>query len=338
MDLKNIKNQLNDNIDKVFKKLDVKYEDFGENIYCKCPIHESSDNPRAFSYSRNKQIWKCWTRDCQHDFGNDIFGFIRGALSTKTGDDVDFKTALKWACDLLNIKSTNDFKAKPEVTEDDLDKIIKIFNKHDCSRQQESVTIDCTLVKPSEYFISRGFKARTLKYFDVGDCQDKGKFKDRSIIPIHDPTGKHLIGAIGRSTKEYRSPKFLIYPTGFDKRNCFYNYHRAIKKAKETSCLFIMEGQGDVWKMYESGVHNAVSLFGKTLSEEHMEKLNKLAITTLVILMDNDQVGREARIKIQRQLGRMYKLIFPRLPNKDVGDMSVAKIKSEILHNLKGCY
>ena len=338
MDLKNIKNQLNDNIDKVFKKLDITYEDFGENIYCKCPIHESSDNPRAFSYSRNKQIWKCWTRDCQHDYGNDIFGFIRGALSTQRGEDVDFRTALKWSCDLLNIKSTSNKKVKTEVTEDDLDKIIKIFNKTNISRKQEKVNIDCSLDKPSKYFMSRGFSAHTLEHFDIGDCQQKGKFKDRAIIPIHDTTGEHVIGAIGRSTKEYRNPKFLIYPTGFDKRSCFYNYHRAIDKANETSCLFVMEGQGDVWKMYESGVSNAVSLFGKTLSEEHMEKLQNLAITTLIILMDNDQVGREARIKIQRQLGRMYKLIFPRLPSKDVGDMSVKKIKSEILYNLKGCY
>ena len=34
----------------------------------------------------------------------------------------------------------------------------------------------------------------------------------------------------------------------------------------------------------------------------------------------------------------MYKLIFPRLSNKDIGDMDVKTIKSEILSNLKGYY
>lgn len=339
MDLKQIKNLLNDNIDRVFAELSVDKEKFGNNIYCKCPVHESSDNPRALSYSTDRKMWKCWTRDCQQEYGNDIFGLIRGTLSNQSGEEVDFKEALKWACKLLNIKS--DYKKEEkvvEVTEDDLDKIIKIFNAKETKHTPTTIQLECNLSIPSEYFNNRGFNKQTLKYFGVGDCYDKGTLQDRAIIPIHDDVGKNLVGAIGRATKEYRNPKFLIYPKGFDKRYYFYNYHRAIKKAQETSCLFILEGQGDVWKMYEAGVKNAVSLFGKTISEQHESKLNKLAVTNLVILMDNDQAGREARVQIQRQLGRMYKLIFPRLSNKDVGDMSVKNIKSEILSNLKGCY
>tara|TARA_B100001559_G_scaffold223642_1_gene187752 strand:- start:2030 stop:2338 length:309 start_codon:yes stop_codon:yes gene_type:complete len=102
--------------------------------------------------------------------------------------------------------------------------------------------------------------------------------------------------------------------------------------------MFILEGQGDVWKMHEAGVRNAVGLFGKNISEQQQAKLRKLCLTHLIILMDNDQAGREARIQIQRQLGRMYKLTFPRLSNKDVGDMEVKKIKEEILSNLQGTY
>jgi len=338
MDLKQIKNQLNDNIEKVLDKLKIEYEKFGDNIYSKCPIHDSSDNPRAFSYSIDRKIWKCWTRDCQHEFSNDIFGLIRGALSNQTGEEVDFKQALKWACKLLNIKSGYKQTKTVEIQEDDIDRIIKIFNKKECTHNKKSIDLQCPLLTPSEYFIQRGFSAHTLEHFGVGDCHEKGTLKDRAIIPIHDEDGDCLVGAIGRTIKEYRNPKFLIYPKGFDKRYYFYNYHRAIHKAQETSCLFIMEGQGDVWKMYEAGVTNAVSLFGKTISEQHESKLSKMAITNLVILMDNDQAGRESKIQIQRQLGRMYKLIFPRISNKDVGDMSVEKIKSEILSNLKGYY
>jgi 5S rRNA maturation endonuclease (ribonuclease M5) len=338
MDLKQIKNLLNDNIDRVFAELGVENEKFGDNIYCKCPVHESSDNPKAVSYSTSRKMWKCWTRDCQSEYGSDIFGLIRGALSNQTGEEVDFKQALKWACKLLNIKSNFKQQKTIEVTEDDLEKIIKIFNQQEKQHKQTSIDLKCDLSIPSEYFYGRGFNKKTLKHFGVGDCCEKGTLQDRAIIPIHNENGKTLVGAIGRATKEYRNPKFLIYPKGFDKRYYFYNYHRAIKKAEETSCLFILEGQGDVWRMYEAGVQNAVSLFGKTISEQHVSKLNKLAITNLVILMDNDQAGREARIQIQRQLGRMYKLIFPRLSNKDIGDMDVKTIKSEILSNLKGYY
>ena len=61
--------------------------------------------------------------------------------------------------------------------------------------------------------------------------------KDRAIIPIHNDTGESVVGIIGRATKHYRTPKFLFYPTGFNKRHYFYNYHRALKRAKETSHL-----------------------------------------------------------------------------------------------------
>ena len=55
---------------------------------------------------------------------------------------------------------------------------------------------------------------------------------------------KDVVGIIGRSIKaRYRMPKFLFNPKGFDKRYYFYNYHRAMKKAKETNCLYILEGK-----------------------------------------------------------------------------------------------
>jgi len=54
--------------------------------------------------------------------------------------------------------------------------------------------------------------------------------------------------------------------------------------------------------------------------------------------MDNDQAGREARIQIQRQLGRMYTLIFPQITKKDIGEMKISEIKKQILENYRGKY
>ena len=162
--------------------------------------------------------------------------------------------------------------------------------------------------------------------------------KERAIIPIHDDDGKDVVGIIGRSMRDYRMPKFLFNPKGFDKRYYFYNYHRALEKAKETSCLYIVEGQGDVWKLYEAGVLNAVSIFGKTITEQQKNKLLKLPITHLIILTDNDQAGRESKVQIQRQLNRLYKLTFPKFIQKDIGDMDIKKIKKDILANLRGTY
>lgn len=334
MDLNQIKKKLNENYDLVFNKLGITYEKLGDNIYSTCPIHNESDNPRAFSYSASRGLWKCWTRDCQCEYKNDIFGIILGVLSKQSGVELQFKDALKWSCDLLSInKSIQITKEQPK---EDLTDIISIFSASYCEKKTN--TIEYKPKEISSYFIDRGFKKETLEYFGVGVDQNVHSMKDRAIIPIHDESGTKIVGLIGRSIKEYKMPKFLLYPKGFDKRFYLYNYHRAIKRASETSTLFITEGQGDVWKLYEAGVHNAISIFGKTIAKEQEEILHKLPITHLVILTDNDQAGRESKIQIKRQFNRMYKLSFPQIYGKDVGEMSTQQIQSKILINLEGSY
>ena len=117
-----------------------------------------------------------------------------------------------------------------------------------------------------------------------------------------------------------------------------YNHHRALEYITKTSCLFILEGQGDVWKLYEAGINNCVSIFGKEISETQKNLIMNLNITTLVILTDNDQAGRESKFQIQRQFSRMFNLKFPTLSRKDVGDMTVEQIKKDILPQVKGLY
>ena len=102
--------------------------------------------------------------------------------------------------------------------------------------------------------------------------------------------------------------------------------------------MFLTEGQGDVWKMYEAGVENCVGLFGKDISHYQKDKLLKTGVTTLIVLTDNDQAGREAKIKIKRDLSRLFTLKFPKMSKKDIGDMSIKLIREDITSKLKGLY
>lgn len=338
MDLQAIKTKLNNNAELVFEKLGMKCEKFGNNIYSTCPVHDSSDNPRAFSFAVDKGIWKCWTRDCQHQFKNDIFGLIRGALSNNEGQDVGFSEAIKWGCNLLNLKKYNKSFVS-EQTEDisnEFCQLISTLKEDIVSTLYTPITLE-SMDCPSKYFISRGFKEDTLKYFGVGDCHNtKSKMHNRAIIPIYDDEGKNVVAIIGRSVKEYKLPKFLFYPTGFSKAGLLYNYHNALEYIKKTNAVFIVEGQGDVWRLYESGIYNAVSIFGKSLSKEQESKLHKLPITHIIVLTDNDQAGRESKIQLQRQLGRMYRLSFPKMPTKDVGEMTIEQVQKIIIPQIKG--
>lgn len=336
MDLQTIKTKLNNNAELVFEKLGMKCEKFGTNIYSTCPVHDSSDNPRAFSFAVDKGIWKCWTRDCQHQFKNDIFGLIRGALSNNEGQDVGFSEALKWGCNLLNLKRHNNIIVPTDEAPDDFVQLISILKEDVFNTTYNPIVLENT-ESPSKYFLSRGFKKDTLMYFGVGDCTNsKSKMYNRAIIPIYDDEGKNVVAIIGRSVKEYKLPKFLFYPKGFSKAGLLYNYHGAIDSINKTNTVFIVEGQGDVWRLYESGIYNAVGIFGKSLSKEQELKLNKLPITHIIVLTDNDQAGRESKIQLQRQLGRMYKLSFPKIPTKDIGEMTVDQIQNIIVPQIKG--
>lgn len=337
MNLQELKKTLNNNWQLVFDKLDISYERLGDNAYSVCPVHENSDNKRAFSYAIDKGIWKCWTRDCQQEHNNDIYGLIKGTLSKQNGIDIEFKDVLKWSKSVLNIDHIKHKKKLPNI-EDEFENIVTKITKKTAHKTFNTIELENGIIYPSQYFLTRGFKKSTLKHFEVGDCvNNASKMYDRAIIPIRDDDGKNIIGIIARAIKEYKSPKFLI-SKGFDKRYCLYNYHNAKKSSIDKTALFICEGQGDVWKLYEAGVENVVGIFGKVISKEQEEKILQLPITKLVILTDNDQAGREAKTHIQRQFNRTHKLIFPQLHNKDVGEMSVNQIKKDILNALEGLY
>ena len=337
MDLKKLKNILFENIELVLSNLDMEFEVQGTNIYSNCPIHEGSDNPTAFSLCTERQIWRCWTRSCHEDHGTDILSLIMAVLSTRENRECTFSEALKWCCDLLNIDNKG-VNVKKEKKPNDFVKMVRIFDSKPINAKATQYEEVCKFDEPSKYFASRGFKDDTLTEFMVSDCYEKGALMyNRAIIPIHDYDGSKIVSHIGRAVKDFINPKFL-FSKGFNKSRYIYNYHRAIDSAKEKSCLFVTEGQGDVWRLSEAGIKNSVSIFGKSISKAQREKIVNSGITKLVILTDNDQAGREAKMQIQRDLSRLFKIFFPRMKRKDIGDMTVKEIEDFILPQVQGTY
>ena len=336
-DLAKLKKLIYKNLDLIFANLGIEVEEFNNNWYSTCPVHDDSDNNRAFSYNLEKNLWKCWTHGCQEDYNCDIFGLIRGVLSKRSGIEVSFGEVLGWVSKVLNLdhRELDTKEIKKEVTDDFLGLVKKFNQKPKIITDVQAKEWPSTV--PSKYFVTRNFEPETLTHFNVGDCLDRSsKMRFRSVIPTYNEDGTVMVGSICRSTLDYIEPKFLC---DFDKSNYLYNHFRAKEKAMEKSCLFLVEGQGDVWRLWEAGVINAVGLFGKEIYPEQERKINQMGITKLIILLDHDQAGRESKIKIQRQFGRYFTLVFPKLrARKDVGQMSPTHIKEKILVDLKGCY
>jgi len=335
LDLEKVKNIIFDDIEILLDDLGLEYNQVDDNIFMCCPIHEGSDNPQGLSISLSRKAWRCWTRGCHNDSSTDIFGFIGGCLKTES-----FSDTLRYVCNLYNVDGAH--KNKKEKLDGDSKEFRNLVNQFKKKERKKSYSTQEIFTGPfpkkmlngSPYFESRGFKSKTLEYFEVRDS-DSFVMRNRSIIPV--TYNNNTVGFIARSTKEWVQPKYL-FSEGFKKTDYLYNYDNAITRAQELGCMFLVEGQGDVWKLYEAGVCNVVGLFGKDISRRQKALLLKSGVTKLVVLTDNDQAGRESKIKIKRDFSRLFNLIFPKMHTKDLGNMFIQKIHDDILNNLKGCF
>ena len=341
LDLNKVREIIFQDIYKLLDSFNLEYTQDADNIFMKCPIHEGSDNPQGLSISLDKQVWRCWTRGCHDHYNCNIWGFVKGMLDTDS-----FSEALKYVCKVYDVngasKDGNIKRNDDTRTDDDFSSLVRKITK--TKRQDggdgklEHVATPRTDRKPSPYFISRGFSEEALKFFGVRDTprDTTGVLRHRSIIPIRDADGVY-VGYIGRATRDFVQPKY-IFSKGIKKSDYLYNYNIAVSGLERQDTLFLVEGQGDVWKLWECGVKNAVGLFGKDISAAQRKLLMQSGVTRLVVLTDNDQAGRESKIKIRRELGRLFKLVFPKMHTKDLGGMLNETIEENILKDLRGYY
>lgn len=343
LNLKDLKSKLNNDLDNVLEILKIDTESLNTNKFSFCPVHDESDNPKAFSMSARTKRWKCWTRNCHEEYGDDIFGLIRGIISKRESKNATFTDVLSWI--RMNIPEFMDSALKKDenavvVVADPLQEVISKFYKENTRKISNFESPGFKSSIPSLYFVNeRHFKKETMIEFGVGDSKETSALmRNRAIIPIHNDDGSSIVGHICRSNKDYIEPKFYI-EKNFNKHEWLYNFHRAKTVAEQKSSMFLVEGQGDVWRLWEAGVKNTVGLFGKEVFDSHIDKLNSIGVTTLVVLLDHDQPGREAKTKIKRKLDRYFKLFFPELKTrKDIGAMSPEAIYNDILIKLKGLY
>jgi len=337
-DLEKIKSIVLSDISPLFNEfgVNVNFKRLGRH-QMKCPIHDG-DNSSSFSINLDTGYWRCWTKNCHEDFGKDIFGLCRGMLSSN-GKNSSFYHAIQELKKIYNIKDSNVLKDKTSKDEDcdyfsHLVKLVKPSNKE---VKNVKAIDEIPFTTPSEYFKNRGFLESTLKHFGVFDCTiNKYKMKSRAVLPIHNKDGI-LIAYAGRAIKEYIEPKFL-FTEGFKKNDILYNLHRAIESITRSESIILVEGQSDVWRLYECGVCNVVGLLGKELLESQLSIIKELPITKIAIFTDDDQPGRESKFFLQRKLNRLFTLKFPSLQKKDAGDMSIEDHLKFTLPQIRGFF
>ena len=320
----------------------IEYTHNGTYLSMTCPIHDGADNPTATSICIDPDdsvygLWRCWTRGCQQKYSHDMLGLVQGIMESRKDGKIAFSRVVSFCIDFTesNIK---DLKVK-ESGLSRIDKLSKAIQKkkkipeHKISR----TAVRKSLIRPAKYYLKRGYKEEILDKFDVGICLDKSKqMYNRVVAPVYDDEFNYMVGCVGRVQHEEYNGRKWINSKHFHTSVYLYGYWLAKDKIRETKSVVLVEGQGDVWRLHEAGIENAVGIFGSSLSDAQVRTLETSGAFNIIILTDNDEAGKKARESIKEKCSRIFNILEPIINHKDVGDMTVDQITSELKPQLEG--
>jgi DNA primase len=146
------------------------------------------------------------------------------------------------------------------------------------------------------YLAKRGIEAGTAARFGIGWYGGPGLMHNRIAIPIHDSNGR-LVAYCGRALEE-GAPRYR-FPAGFQKSRELFNYHRAVVSHWEA--VIVVEGFFDCMRVHQAGYGSVVALMGSVLSAGQKELLCQ-DFRRVVLLLDGDETGRAATLRIGPQL------------------------------------
>lgn len=361
--IKVICDQLCDRIEDLLDSLDLEYRMNNKFISMSCPIH-GGDNIGAINLYHNgdnyRGNWKCRTHNCEEIFKGSIIGFIRGVLShrnhgwCKHGDDAcSFEDALNYATSFLNV-SLKDIK----ISKTSKDKSLFVNNSKVLSNNIPNTDsgINRSIVRksldiPSKYFLSRGFSKEILDKYDVGDCNNQNKeMYERAVVPIYNNEYSGMIGCTGRSLfdkcekcKAFHNPDLKCpqdeyawkqskwkHNSGFKTQESLYNFWFAKDFIRDSGQVVLVESPGNVWKLEENNIHNSVALFGAHLTDRQKTILDTSGAMSLIVIMDSDEAGDNARKQIYDKCHRIYNIHNIKVSKNDIADMTAEEIDKEI--------
>lgn len=349
--------------DELLHELGIRLLKSGNKYIGCCPIHGGNNSSALNLYPEGHTVpgfWKCRTHHCEQHFKKTIIGFTRGVLShnnlnwSKNGNEmISFEDTIKWLCNFIK-QDINDIKVdKNEIERRKFAAQVSNFQKERAriAGIPKSIVRE-TLQIPAEYYIKRKYSPEILTKYDIGLCDKQGKeMSGRVVVPIYDEHNL-MIGCTGRSVYD-KCTKCGAYHTNacpaeskkwlyskwhnagnFNTGSCLYNYWNAKKYIKETGLVILVEGPGDIWRLEEAGIHNAVALFGCELTDEQQILLESSGAMSIMILLDNDDAGKEAILEIKQRLNKFYNIFVPEIKTKDIGEMTIESIHEDLLPSI----
>jgi len=360
--IEEIKDMACANIEELLSELGVDFRANGKMLVGPCPVH-GGDNLSAWNlYPEGEEVrgyWVCRTHHCEKKkgpdnkllYGSTIVGFVRGVLSSHKGKRVSYKEAVNFLVKFLGYTKIEEIN-KPNAETIERRKYISSMKKLSLQPKQEKSgwtkeKLRNTLEFPAKYYIDRGYSKEILDKYDVGLYNKL----QRIVVPVYDDKYRYVSGFLGRSIfpqckkcNRWHKPKCPC-PTStnfsdikntskwinssFEAKNYLYNYWFASEHIRKSGVAILIEGAGDVWRLEENGIHVGLALFGTELTDTQRVLLDRSGALSVIVLLDPDKAGVEGSKKLKSQLGRQYRMYFPKI-KEDVGDLKADEITEEI--------
>ena len=157
------------------------------------------------------------------------------------------------------------------------------------------------------YLRRRGLKWPIIKSLKLGFTHTDDIMKRRVIIPIYE--GGKLIGYQGRSIKKNPQKKYR-FPKGIKMGKVIFNIDNV-----KGATVVITEGVFDAMALIQQG-YCAVAILGLNLTPYKVRKLILAGVNTVVVAVDSDGAGDDARNRLYEGLCQHFKVYSVRLPRK----------------------
>ena len=281
----------------------------GKDHQALCPFHE--EKTPSFTVSQNKQFYHC--------FGCGAGGTVITFIMEYNG--LGFVEALEDLAGRYGLEIPREAGYQPASNQHDelyelLEQAAKFYQGQ--LHENDGRAID--------YLKKRGISGAVIKDYEIGYAPPGWKnlgnalgksaaaktrlveagmivrrdtegfydhFRDRIMFPIRDQRGR-MIGFGGRVLGE-DIPKYMNTPETplFHKGRELYGLYHARRKNKQPERLYIVEGYMDVIALAQNGVANAVATMGTAATENHLEKLYRVA-DQIIFCFDGDEAGKKA--------------------------------------------
>ena len=180
------------------------------------------------------------------------------------------------------------------------------------------------LEKNYSYYTKKGISEETLKTFGGGIAR-QGKMANRFVFPAYDADGE-IVGFAGRYLNDYHYVKWKF----LGKKKFTAHHFQLVKDyiTKENRVILV-ESIGDFLALWEAGVRNVLTIFGKAFSDYLFGHVISLNTSQVIVALNNEDDMKPVARRIVNKLSPFYdgNAVISRPPPKnDFGDMSSEEI------------